>query len=570
MQEIIRQAENAGGEMMLCLEKEGHLALSYEMLSELPKAKYPKTWEALSRSTMTRKMAADKIADGICDELSVHLSKKGCEDGWEDGFFLPFARREAGKIHVNFVGSIAQNAYEMITVVCLFDPSAGEMGAIIDRSTTYVCYPPRHTVSAHAWLRADLSDGVADVNRELVVLQFTGWVTRDEWFKAGVNVRRFAQETERAEGLRQACCANPTDSTSMSLLNIHVTGPVHSKTESGSPIVISYGRDSQAGEKIDYSFQAISTDRFHVPCEGSAVFRDPRVQYQQVLEPGSSASQLILVRDGGGILSYHGKFASHVQKTADGFAWNFNDANWGNTSGFNWYPSFSLRMFLSLEYTTNLYPEGRVLTINSTDDTGSDKQRIDTLKIYMGCLGKDVKVRMADGSQRRIAEIRIGEKVASIKGALEVKDVITGEETQGMMRLYTQRGKGVLATSQHPILTADGIKMVQELKSGEDILVMEDGSRERLTEIQVEEICTYSIYNLVLCKAKGEEIPAEEGFLFADGMTVGDNNMQRLAVQNYQHRRQQKYGLPVDWKQDVESAVRQFSYLEDVDILWKD
>lgn len=159
--------------------------------------------------------------------------------------------------------------------------------------------------------------------------------------------------------------------------------------------------------------------------------------------------------------------------------------------------------------------------------------------------------------------------MASTKDALEVKDVITGEETQGMMRLYTQKGKGVLATSQHPILTADGIKMVQELKPGEDVIVMEDGSRELLTEILVEEIRVYPIYNLVLCKAGGGDIPADAGFLFADGMTVGDNNMQGLAVSNYHYKRQQKYGLPADWKQDVESAVHQFSYLQGVDILWK-
>lgn len=567
--EIILQAEKAGGEMMLCTESAHHISLIYEMLSELPKAAYPRTWEAVSRSTAARKLAAEKMQNGIFDEQADSLLKKGHEDGWEDGFFLPFARREAGKIHVNFVSSIAQNVYEMITAACVVDPAAGEAGAIIDRSTTHVCYPPRHTLSAHAWLKVNLPEDTADAGRELVVLQFAGWVTRDGWFKAGINVRRLPEEEKRAGNLLQECGAGSADDLSMSLLDIHVTGPVHTKTTPGTPIVISYGRDYLVEEEIDYPLGGISTDNFYIPCTGNADFKDSRMQYQGVAEPGASASQLILVRDGGGVLTYQGGFASHVQKTATGFSWDFSDARWKNGAGFIWSASFKVGMFLTLQYITNLRPQGEILTVNPTEDIGGDKEKIDKLAIYWGCLGKDVKVRMADGSLRCISKIKIGEKVASTKDALEVKDVITGEETQGMMRLYTQKGKGVLATSQHPILTADGIKMVQELRPGEDLIVMEDGSRELLTEILVEEIRVYPIYNLVLCKAGGGDIPADAGFLFADGMTVGDNNMQGLAVSNYHYKRQQKYGLPADWKQDVESAVHQFSYLQGVDILWK-
>lgn len=568
--EIIRQAEKAGGEMMLCTGEEEHLSLIYEMLSELRETDYPKTWEAVSESTRIVRMAAEKRQDGIYGELAANLSEKGYDDGWEDGFFLPYARRETGKIHVNFISSIAQNIYEMITVACLCDPAAGEAGEIIDRSTTHICYPPRHTLSAHAWLKADIPDSTASVDRELVVLQFAGWVTRDGLFKAGVNVRRLAEEKESVKEFREKWCADSADGSSMSLLDIHVTGPVHSETKEGSPIVISYGRSDYAGEKIDYSFSQITDrEKFHIPCEGSADFRDSRIQYQKVLEPGASASQLILVRDGGGILTYQGTFASHVRKTGTGFSWDFNDARWKNQADFWWSAYFEVRMFLTLQYITNLQPEGGILTVNPTDDIEDDKKKIDNLSIYWGCLGKDVKVRMADGSQRCISEIKIGEKVASTGETLEVADVITGEESRGMWRLYTERGRGVLATSQHPILTVDGIKQTRELKPRKDYIVMEDGGKEQLTEIQVEEICVCPVYNLVLCKAGGGEIPADSGFLFADGMTVGDNSMQRLAVLNYQQKRQLKYGLPAEWKQDVESAVQQFAYLKDVDILWK-
>lgn len=567
--EIIRQAEKTGGEMMLCTGEEEHLSLIYEMLSELQEADYPKTWEAVSGSAGIVRMAAEKRQDGIYDEQAANLSKKGYDDGWEDGFFMPFARREAGKVHVNFISSTAQNIYEMITVVCLCDPAAGEDGEIIDRSTTHVCYPPRHTLSAHAWLKVDLPDGTAGVDRELVVLQFTGWVTRDGWFKAGVNVRRLPEEKESAKEFRKKWSADSADGYSISLLNIHLTAPVHSKTAEGNPIVISYGRTTQAGEKIDYSFEQTTKDKFHIPCAGTVDFRDSRTQYQKVLEPGASASQLILVRDGGGVLTYEGTFGSHVQKTGTGFSWDFSDARWKVPAGFEWYVNYEAQMFLTLQYITNLQPDGGILTVNSTPDIEDDKQKIDKLAIYLGCLGKDVKVRMADGSQRRISEIKIGEKVVSTEDALEVADVITGEESRGMWRLYTKRGKGVLATSQHPILTADGMKQVRELKPGKDSIVMEDGGRELLTEIQVEEICVCPVYNLVLSREGGGEIPEDSGFFFADGMTVGDNNMQKFAVLNYQQKRQRKYGLPEDWKQDVESAVRQFAYLKDVDILWK-
>lgn len=567
--EIIRQAENAGGEMMLCTGDEGHLSLIYEMLAELPGADYPETWAALSRS---RKISRNEAGEECGDyrARAGELLKKGIEDGWEDGFFLPFARREEGKVHVNFITSTAQNIYEMITVVCLCDPAAGKAGEIIDRSLTHVCYPPRHTLSAHAWLKGDRMDGAGGAGRELVVLQFSGWVTRDGWFKAAVNVRRLPEEKENGKKFREKGCALREDGLSTSLLDIHLTGPVHSMTEEGNPIVVSFGRSAQAGEKIDYSFAQAAKDQFHLPCEGSAGFLDPFIQYRRVLEPGStSASQLILVREGGGILTYKGTFASHVQKTSSGFSWNFNDAKWKEQAGFQWDVYFGAQMFFTLHYITNLQPEGGTLTVNSTPDEEDDKKKIDKLAIYWGCLGEHVKIRMADGSSRNISEIKIGERVASVRGVLEVADVIRGEELQGMRRLFTERGSGVSATLQHPVLTADGIKQVRELKPGEDCIVMEDGSEELLTKIEVEEICRCPVYNLVLGKAGGGEIPADSGFMFADGMTVGDNSMQRLAALNYQQKRQQKYGLPPEWKKDVESAVHQFEYLKDADILWK-
>lgn len=549
--EIIRQTEEAGGEMMLCSGDEKHVSFICEMLSELPEENYPKTWEAVQVSReIFRK--AEKDAGYACQ--AEDLMRKGIEDSWEDGFFFPLVKWENEEIQVNYVTTTAQNISEIITVVCLCDTESGE---ILDRSQTKICYPPYHTVSG----QISFNENLIKEGDQRTILQFSGWVTRQEQFKAAVNIRKMDKKKSTvlsAEG-------QPT-----SLLDIQVTGPVHSKTEEGSPIVISYGRTVQAGEKIDYSFEPIPKDKFRVPCAGNAKFLDSRMKYKEVMEPGTfSSSQLLLRREGGGILAYKGNFSDHVRGTANGFCWDFNGANWQEEKKFNWDAYFNVKMYLTLQYITNLFPEGRTVIVNSEPDMEADKKIIDELAIYWGCLDKKANVKMADGGYKRMEEMQKGDLVASMGGNLEVAEIVIGTEMQGMWRLYTQRGKGVLATGNHPVITAVGIKQVRELKVGEDYISMEDGKQEMLTNIQVENICECDVVNLILCNPGGGKLAEDAGIFFADGIAVGDNNMQRLAAIRYQEKRKQKYGLSTEWKKDVESAVRQFDYLKKEDILWK-
>ncbi len=547
---IVEQAEAAGGELMLRPGEPEHEAVITEMLKELAPERYPRTYEAIGR----RKA-----------ENSALFSEKGTENGWEDGFFLPFVRWEQGKVHAKAVLSTAQNCYELMTVLCLCDLSAGEQGALVDRSELQLCFPPRHTLSQDAWLKGEA--------KEAVVLQFSGWVDREERFKAAVKVRRLpapeqARRMAEERGPREVPMRSPA--VGMSILNLDLTAPVHTKTAAGEPIVLSFGRSYQAGEKIDYPFDPTSQDRFHFPCSGAAVFRDQSVRFIRALEPGSnSASLMILVRDGGGILEYKGKFSDHTAKSASGFSWDFSDERWKAQPGFRWDAYFGAKLYFTLEYETDRFAPNPVLTVNSTEDEQDDKVKIDTIAVYWGCLAADTPVTMADGSRKELRQIRIGERVRAPQGELRVENILTGTEEEGLWKLTVERGESVLTTRLHPILTTEGFKAAWELCPGVDSLVLEDGEASRLQDVAVERICRQEVWNLELSGSGGDSVPVEEAVFFAGGIAVGDNQVQGWISRRNEERRQAECGLPAEWKTDVDSAVHQFAYLKDVDILWK-
>ena len=71
---------------------------------------------------------------------------------------------------------------------------------------------------------------------------------------------------------------------------------------------------------------------------------------------------------------------------------------------------------------------------------------------------------MADGQEKQINAIRVGEKVFSVSGkAVRVMDIIVGIEEKVVV-LVTQSGKRIRLTSDHPVRTEQrGIQRVNAL-----------------------------------------------------------------------------------------------------------
>ncbi|MBF0441974.1 MAG: hypothetical protein HQK54_08730, partial [Oligoflexales bacterium] len=87
-----------------------------------------------------------------------------------------------------------------------------------------------------------------------------------------------------------------------------------------------------------------------------------------------------------------------------------------------------------------------------------------------GCFTGDTMVLMADGSQKRIEEIKESEMVynPSTRKPSRVSRIIVGEERRDLYRINFGTGE-VTATYSHPFITSTGLKTAQNLRVGDQL-----------------------------------------------------------------------------------------------------
>ena len=87
-----------------------------------------------------------------------------------------------------------------------------------------------------------------------------------------------------------------------------------------------------------------------------------------------------------------------------------------------------------------------------------------------GCFAPGVKITMADGSLRKIEDVRAGDMVRNAKTGAPVKvsKVIEGPEALPLIR-FGFDGTTVTTSQAHPVLTATGLKPANELKKGDTV-----------------------------------------------------------------------------------------------------
>ncbi|NHB86341.1 Hint domain-containing protein [Photorhabdus tasmaniensis] len=148
------------------------------------------------------------------------------------------------------------------------------------------------------------------------------------------------------------------------------------------------------------------------------------------------------------------------------------------------------------------------------------------IQIQYGCIAEGTLIDMADGSKRKVENIRRGDKVLTKQGGiLQVKERITGHDTEFIDLIYNN-GEQVSLTPTHPVSTLRGIVKADELKIG-DTIHTRDGQT-TLTSVKQRKSEPSNVYNFVLEKTDSQsELLPEDAVLFAGGILVGDNNLQR-------------------------------------------
>lgn len=180
------------------------------------------------------------------------------------------------------------------------------------------------------------------------------------------------------------------------------------------------------------------------------------------------------------------------------------------------------------------------------------------MEVVYGCLAAGTKVRMFDGTEKNIEEIKVQEKIISNqKGiGLTVENTIIGTEDKPMMRIFDDKGHSLLLTDGHPVITDSGVLLAKQLKVGDNVIT-EDGIG-KLTEI-LTEFYDGQIWNLhVGVPEDGIELTDQNRTHFANGILVGDGVMQRIYEKKYrQDMKNIVKKVPEKWIQDY------YNYLED-------
>ena len=102
-----------------------------------------------------------------------------------------------------------------------------------------------------------------------------------------------------------------------------------------------------------------------------------------------------------------------------------------------------------------------------------ETRRLCVLTGIPGCLDENTLIDMADGTRKRISEVRIGEYVQSLTEGyhLAYKPIINKWDSgeKDCYELITRDGHKVVATDEHRFLTFDGWKELKDIKVGEFI-----------------------------------------------------------------------------------------------------
>ncbi|MCX6109545.1 MAG: hypothetical protein NTZ90_08085 [Proteobacteria bacterium] len=171
----------------------------------------------------------------------------------------------------------------------------------------------------------------------------------------------------------------------------------------------------------------------------------------------------------------------------------------------------------ALDWGTNRTPFVTVQPANSSSCQATVSNRID-----LGCFAFHTKLRMADGSDREINQLKMGDLVFNPmnKRAMKIKRTTIGPEKDDLV-VFAAAAKQVRVTTKHPMLTKHGVATAISLRAGDEIM-NEQGAWQRIDSVSREK-ATLSVINVELDTSSSD--PADHALL-ADGLITGDLYLQ--------------------------------------------
>ncbi|WP_455715887.1 hypothetical protein [Anaerosporobacter sp.] len=130
---------------------------------------------------------------------------------------------------------------------------------------------------------------------------------------------------------------------------------------------------------------------------------------------------------------------------------------------------------------------------------------------------------MADGSQKKINDIEIGDRIRSLNNTARVDNIWKELQIVPVIRLMVD-SKELLLTKYHPVQTDKGMIPAYELQEGTKVLTQEHGYV-AITQID-EELCTDWLSKFDIHLESEDKL--DQHIMFESGIAVGD-----YIIENY-------------------------------------
>ena len=168
---------------------------------------------------------------------------------------------------------------------------------------------------------------------------------------------------------------------------------------------------------------------------------------------------------------------------------------------------------------------------NKLKNNGGGASEVICADIYFfwGCLAEGTKILMADGTEKEVQNISIGESVLNSRGeTVKVTNLITGTE-EYIYRTYTESGRLISASLLHPFAAERGDLLLRDF-DGKTMLKVKNGDQyvyEAVINCYPEKYAG-NVYSLEL------EDTGKEKSIIADGFVTYDNSeVERIIKETY-------------------------------------
>lgn len=131
------------------------------------------------------------------------------------------------------------------------------------------------------------------------------------------------------------------------------------------------------------------------------------------------------------------------------------------------------------------------------------------------CFAEKTKIELADGSNLKIEDIRIGDMVITETGITHIMNTWCGIENE-MINILAEDGKIICVTKNQPMLTEKGVIRAEKVSAG--MLLKCSSGFSKVNQVEKKEQMV--VYNL---DADGKSI-------YADGFLCGDFIVQNSLV----------------------------------------